>query len=153
MVSTTLDRQPPSLDTLATFAAMGRLSPDGRWLAYNAADFRALWIEPFPRTGRRYAAPTGDYPQWLSASEFVTSIDAGHFDRITVDGSVQPPRITRRPWFDVPRFVSIPAGGFTLTPDGRVVYKQGGEIAPIRYLRVVPNWVAQMKRAVDAAGQ
>jgi hypothetical protein len=49
--------------------------------------------------------------------------------------------------------VSIAAGGFVLTPDGRVVYEQGGEIAPIRYLRVVPNWVAQMKRAVDAAGQ
>ena len=151
VVSTTLDRKPPSLDTLATFAAMGRLSPDGRWLAYNAADFRTLWIEPFPRTGQRYAVPNGDYPQWLSPSEFVTSIDAGHFDRITVDASAQPPRITRRPWFDVPRFVSIASGGFSLTPDGRVIYKQGGEIAPIRYLRVVPNWVAQMKRAVDAA--
>jgi hypothetical protein len=31
------------------------------------------------------------------------------------------------------------------------VYKQGAERAPVRYLRVVPNWVAQMKRAVDAA--
>jgi eukaryotic-like serine/threonine-protein kinase len=153
VVATTLDRKPPSFDTLATFAAMGRLSPDGRWLAYNAADFRALWIEPFPRTGQRYAVSNGDYPQWLSASEFVTSTDAGHFDRITVDASVQPPKISRRPWFDVPRFVSIASGGFVLAPDGRVVYKQGGEIAPIRSLRVVPNWVTQMKRAVDAASR
>jgi eukaryotic-like serine/threonine-protein kinase len=153
VVATTLDRQPPSVDTLATFAAMGRLSPDDRWLAYNAADFRALWIEPFPRTGQRYAVPTGSYPQWISPSEFVTITASGRFDRTTVDGSVQPPRITRRPWFDAPRFVSIPAGGFTLTPDGRALYKQGREIAPIRYLRVVPNWVAQMKRAVDAAGK
>ncbi len=153
VVSTTLDRKPPSFDTLASFAAMGRISPDGRWLAYNAADFRASWIEPFPRTGQRYAVPNGDYPQWLSPSEFVTSIDAGHFHRITVDATVQPPRITRRPWFDAPRFVGIAAGGFILTPDGRVVYKQGGEIAPIRYLRVVPNWVAEMKRAVNAASK
>ena len=61
------------------------------------------------------------------------------------------PRITRRHWFDAPRFVNIAAGGFGLTPDGRVVYKQGAEIEPARYLRVVPNWVERMKRAVAAA--
>ena len=56
-------------------------------------------------------------------------------------------------WFDGPRFVGIAAGGFGLTPDGRVVYKEGAEITPARYLRVVPNWVAQMKRAVDEANK
>ena len=153
VVAAHLDRQPPSFDTLATFAAVGRLSPDGRWLAYNAADFRAAWIEPMPRTGQRYPAGAGNYPQWLSPSEFVTTSAGGHFDRIQVDASVQPPKITRRPWFDGPRFVGIAAGGFGLTPDGRVVYKEGAEIAPARYLRVVPNWVAQMKRAVDEANK
>ena len=146
-----LDRRPPSFDTLAAFAAIGRLSPDGRWLAYNSADFRGLWIEPAPRTGQRYPAGTGNYPQWLTASEFVASTDAGRFARIRVDASVQPPRITNRYWFDAPRFVSIAAGGFSLTPDGRVVYKQGAEIEPARYLRVVPNWVERMKRAVAEA--
>jgi hypothetical protein len=153
VVTAHLDRRPPSLDTLATFAAMGRLSPDGRWLAYNAADFRGVWVEPVPRTGQRYPAGTGDYPQWLSASEFVTSTDGGHFERITVDGSVQPVRVTRRPWFEVPGFIGIASGGFGLTPDGKVVYKQGEEIKPARYLRVVPNWVALMKRAVAEANK
>jgi hypothetical protein len=32
-----------------------------------------------------------------------------------------------------------------------VVYKQGAEIEPARYLRVVPKWVERMKRAVAAA--
>ena len=153
VVAAHLDRRPPSFDTLATFAAMGRFSPDGRWLAYNAADFRALWIEPVPQTGQRYQAGTGDYPQWLTASEFVSSSGAGRFDRITVDASVQPPRITRRPWFDAPRLVGIAAGGFSLSPDGRVVYKEGAEIEPVRYLRVVPNWVDRMKRTVDEANR
>jgi tRNA A-37 threonylcarbamoyl transferase component Bud32 len=151
------ERRPPSFDTLATFAAMGRLSPDGEWLAYNAADFRAAWIEPFPRTGQRFPVGTGDYPQWLSPTELVTISNAPQlersFERITVDASVRPPRIIRRPWFGAPGFVAIAAGGFALTPDGRVVYKQGTEIAPARYLRVIPEWVAQMKRAVDAANQ
>jgi len=153
VVAAHLDRRPPSLDTLATFAAMGRLSPDRRWLAYNAADFRALWIEPFPPTGQRYPAGTGDYPQWLSASEFVSSTVTGRFDRMWIDGSVQPPRITRRHWFDAPRLVGIAAGGFGLTPDGRVVFKEGAEIEPARSLRVVPHWVARMKRAVDEANR
>jgi len=151
VVAARLDRRPPSFDTLATFAAIGRFSPDGRWHAYDAADFRALWIEPVPQTGQRYAAGIGNYPQWLTASEFVASTNESQFDRIRVDASVQPPRITRRHWFDAPRFVSIAAGGFGLTPDGRVVYKQGAEIEPARYLRVVPNWVERMKRAVAEA--
>jgi serine/threonine-protein kinase len=150
VVAVHLDRRPPSFDTLATFAVIGRPSPDGRWLAYDAPDFRALWVEPVPRTGERYPAGTGNYPQWLSPSEFVTD-DEGHFERIAVDASVRPPRITRRPWFDAPRFVVIASGGFSLAPDGRVVYKEGSEIAPARYLRVVPNWVDQMKRAVAEA--
>jgi hypothetical protein len=49
--------------------------------------------------------------------------------------------------------VSIASGGFILTTDGRVVYKQGADLTPIRYLRVVPNWAAQMKRAVNAAAK
>jgi serine/threonine-protein kinase len=152
VVAVRLDQRPPSVDTLATFAAIGRLSPDGRWLAYNSADFRSLWIEPVPRTGQRYPVPNGNYPQWLSASEFVTSTDAGRFDRVSVTGSA-PPAITRRHWFDAPRLVGIAAGAFALTPDGRVVYKEGPEIEPARYFRVVPNWVTQMKRAVDTANR
>jgi serine/threonine-protein kinase len=153
VVAARLDRRPPSFDTLATFAAIGRFSPDGRLLAYDAADFRALWIEPVPQTGQRYAAGIGNYPQWLTASEFVASTNESQFERIRVDASVQPPRITRRHWFDAPRFVSIAAGGFGLTPDGQVVYKQGAEIEPARYLRVVPHWVERMKRAVDEANK
>jgi serine/threonine-protein kinase len=153
VVSAHLDRQPPSFDTLATFAALGRLSHGGRWMAYNSADFRATWVEPVPRTGQRYSAGTGSYPQWLSASEFVVSTDSGRFERISVDGSVQPPTVTRRDWFAVPRFVGIASGGFSLTPDGRVIYKQGAEIEPARYLRVVPHWVDRMKRAVDEANR
>ena len=148
-----LDRRPPSFDTLATSAVMGRLSPDGRWLAYNAPDFGSAWVEPFPGTGQRYPAGSGDYPQWLSPSEFVMSTDAGHFERIKIDASMQPPRVNRQSWFDVPRFVSVASGGFGLTPDGKVIYKEGAPIAPIRYLHVIPNWVPQMKRAVAEGGK
>ena len=70
-----------------------------------------------------------------------------------MDKSVEPPRVIRRHWFNVPRFVGIPSGGFSLSPEGEVMFKQGEAIAPARYLRVAPNWVAQMKRAVDEANR
>jgi hypothetical protein len=34
-----------------------------------------------------------------------------------------------------------------------VVYVQGAPDVPVRYLRVVPNWVEHMKRAVDEASR
>ncbi|HEY9384300.1 MAG TPA: WD40 repeat domain-containing serine/threonine protein kinase [Gemmatimonadales bacterium] len=152
VVAAQVDRRPVTLDTLARPAAIGRPSPDRRWLAYNSPDFGTLWLEPFPRNGQRYAAGAGIYPQWLSASELVSLTYSG-FERVHIDASVQPPRITRRPWFADARLVRIQAGAFGLTPDGRAVYKQGEDIRPARYLRVIPDWVAQMKHAVDAANR
>lgn len=138
--------RPVTLDTLARPGAIGRPSPDRRWLAYNSPDFGTLWLEPFPKTGQRYAAGNGIYPQWLGPSEFVSLTNNG-FERVSIDGSVQLPRITRKPWFNDARLIRIQAGAFALTPDGRVVYKQGEEVKPARYLRVIPNWVERMKRA------
>ena len=152
MVAAHVDRQPVTVDTLAAPAAIGRPSPDGRWLAYNSPDFGALWLEPLPRTGQRYAAGIGAYPQWLSASEFV-SLTATGFERVRIDATSRPPRIVRTPWFNAPRLVRIQAGAFSLTPDGRVVYKQGEEVKPGTYLRVIPNWVVAMKRAVAEANR
>jgi hypothetical protein len=131
---------------------LGRPSPDRRWLAYNSPDFGVLWLEPLPRTGQRYAAGTGIYPQWLSASELV-ALTATGFERVRVDATSQPPRVVRTPWFNDSRLVGIQAGAFGLTPDNRVVYKQGEEIKPARYLRVIPHWVAAMKRAVAEANR
>jgi eukaryotic-like serine/threonine-protein kinase len=152
VVAAQVDRRPVTLDTLASPAAIGRPSPDRRWLAYNSPDFGALWLEPLPRTGQRYSAGIGEYPQWLSASEFVSLTPAG-FERVSIDATSQPPRMVRRPWFNDPRLVRIQAGAFALTPDGKVIYKQGQEIKPARYLRIIPNWVAQMKRAVAEANR
>ncbi len=151
-----VDQRPVVLDTLVPFAAFGRPSPDGRWIAYNSPDFEELWVEPFPRTGRRYRVGAGyEGVVWLSPSAFVSlswPAPVG-FDRITMDASVDPPAITRRRWFDTPRVGGFAGMVYSLTPDGRVVYKQGPNIAPARYLRVIPNWVALMKRAVDEANK
>ncbi len=152
-----VDAQPVRFDTLALHAALGRLSPGERWIAYNSRDFDALWLEPLPSAGKRFRVGGGPAKdaQWISPSAFVTASREGTtgYDRVTIDASSDPPGITRRRWIEAPERIDIPAAAFALTPDGRVIFKQGARLDAAPYLRVIPNWVAQMKRAVDEANK
>jgi hypothetical protein len=156
-IAVRLDQRPVVIDTLVADASFVTPSPDGKWLAYNSAEITELWIEPLPATGRRTQVATGNNedPQWLSNSEFVfTSYDAPiGFERVTVSSSANGPVVSRRRWFEAPRLVGTPGQTFAVTPDGRILYVEGAEVLPTRYLRVIPNWVSQMKRAVDEANR
>ena len=61
--------------------------------------------------------------------------------------------IEPRLWFSDPRFTDLEQQAYAVTPDGGLIYMQTPpeQVAP--YLRVVPNWVEQMKRAVDEANR
>jgi hypothetical protein len=54
-------------------------------------------------------------------------------------------------WFSDPRFSDTPGRSHQMLSDGRVLYLQGPAQTAAPYVRVVPGWVEQMKRAVDAA--
>ncbi len=58
-----------------------------------------------------------------------------------------------RQWFFDPRFVDTPGQSYTISPEGGAACVQGPERWTTTYLRVMPNWVEQMKRAVDEANQ
>jgi len=152
-----IDSQPITVDTLANDAGFVTASPDRRWLAYNSADLLQLWVEPLPRTGRRTQVAAGamEDPQWLSPSEFV-STEYGRrtaFYRATVRPAGAAPVATNRHWFDAPLMIGTPGQSFALTPDGQVLYVQGAPQKDVPYLRVIPNWVERMKRAVDEANR
>ena len=53
----------------------------------------------------------------------------------------------------MPGFVATAGPSYTLTRDGRVVYLRGAPERPVQYLRVIPDWVSKMKRAVDDANR
>jgi eukaryotic-like serine/threonine-protein kinase len=148
-------RTPPTLDTLAKEAAFPHLSPDGRWLSYNSVGLDALWLQPFPATGKRYQVATGyiEDSQWLSPTELTMTVwDAEPvFDRVTLDLSGPTPTFQRRRWLAPPEFRTTAGQSYTLTRDGRLVYVRGSPERPVQYLRVIPNWVTRMKRAVDVA--
>ena len=145
------------LDTLFSDATFARVSPDGRWLAYSNWDLTRIWLEPFPRTGRRWEVVSGnnEEPHWLSPTEFFyTAYDPSMgFDRVKLDPNAANPIVERRRWIDAPRLVATAGPSSTPTPDGRVVYVQGPPDVPVRYLRVIPNWVTRMKHAVDEVGR
>ncbi len=84
---------------------------------------------------------------------FRTQIPPYCFDRVTIFPSPGAPVGPRRSWIEVPRFVDTFNQSATATPDGRMIYLQADLEVPVRSLRVVPKWVATMKRAVDVANQ
>lgn len=97
-------------------------------------------------------------PHWLTDREF-TFLSRAVEDsepaviRAGVDVSSGTPVVTRRTWMSLPRFIDTAGESYQLTPDGRVLYVRGASDEPKRYLRVIPNWVTLMERAVDEANR
>jgi len=56
-------------------------------------------------------------------------------------------------WFRDPLMINTVSRSHLITPDGADLYLRGSGRSTGAYLRVIPNWVATMKRAVDAAGK
>ncbi len=154
-----VDTEPLHVDTLLTNVGFLQPSPDGRWIAYNPPELTVLWIEPLPRDGRRFQVAAGpvDDVRWLSDTDLIylhgVLFDQKSIHRARFLPAADPPVTDRRRWLDLPDFRDTEGQSFNLSPDGRVVYVRGEPETPVRYLRVVPNWVARMKRAVDEANR
>ncbi|MBY0489261.1 MAG: protein kinase [Gemmatimonadaceae bacterium] len=157
VVAMNVEQRSTTTTTLVTDALYGAVSPDGKWIAYSQPDENAMWLEPLPRTGKRYPLHSGsnaDDPHWLSATELVfKSYEPWGFDRVTITASAENPVGPMRRWFNSTRALDTPGASSQLSVDGRVIYLQADIEAPVRSLRVVPNWVAKMKQAVDAVNK
>jgi hypothetical protein len=152
-----VEQRPVRIDTLLTNAGFVQPSPDGRWIAYNPPELTTLWLEPLPRDGRRFQIAAGNVEdaRWLSPTELVYSVKGTQSSiyRVRIVPTADPPLGERRRWLDLPEFRETEGQSFNLSPDGRVVYVRGNVEAPVHYLRIVPNWVERMKRAVDEANR
>jgi len=99
-----------------------RLSPDGRWIAYESTESgsREIVIEPFPQTGARTTVTSGRRPVWSpDASELF-------FDR--EDSQLYVVKVQLGPTISVGTPVALPIKGFMqgggrrmydITPDGK----------------------------------
>jgi Tol biopolymer transport system component len=137
-------------DTVATDAAFPSASPDGRWIAYNDRALTTVWISPVPPNRRRHQIGPGWEPHWRSNRELVFG-QVGGAVTVSLDFSQASPVAVRSPAVRFPDFTDTAGQSYQLTADGRYLYVRTVPVVPKRYLRVVPDWVDQMKRAVEEA--
>jgi serine/threonine-protein kinase len=147
--------EPPEVDSLGLSALFIAISPDGRWLGYQAQGAFGVFVEPWPSRDGRYAVdPLGNEATWRSSSELVyytVSREGFTFHRVRVDGAMNPPVGESTVWMVDPQFADTDGPSFAVSPEGDLVYKRSSAENHGYYFRVVPGWIAEMKRAVNEA--
>jgi len=143
--------RPVRIDTLVRDAIFPDLSPDGRRLTYIQPSTGEVLVVPYPGLDRRvHLTANGGEPLWLSPTDLVFRSAPSWFRARINDGTtdvVGTPQL----WLHDPRFADTPGWSQRVTRDGSLLYLQGPEQTRVTYLRVVPDWGKEMKRAVDEA--
>ena len=148
-------------DTLPIRTNFVSISPDRKWIAFTPPGATGVRVQPWPALDRKYTIDaTGREPLWHGANELVyfsyvdgKGLPGQTFNRVRMDGPVDSPVGTREVLFTDPRFVDTPGWSHSVMPGGDAVYLQATAENLGYYVRVIPNWVAAMKRAVDAANR
>ena len=156
---------PPTLDSLDLHSLFVSLSEDRRWFAYQSTGgTEGVYIQPWPDRDRRYLVDQeGVDPRWTSRTELTywmslttesgATWSGAAFYRVEIDPSAEPPVRARELVFTDPRFADTPGQSYDVTPAGDLIYLQSPSENLGYYFRIVPGWVEEMKRAVDAANR
>jgi serine/threonine-protein kinase len=132
-------------------ARFASVSPDGRHLAYQTTEGNRIMVTSYPGSGRRWQVATeGAEPFWL-ASNIVLYRSGISWYQVRIDPATGEPTGPGTLWARDPRFSDTSGWSNRPTHDGAIIYVQGPAETSVGYLRIIPNWVAQMKAAVDAA--
>ena len=78
---------------------------------------------------------------------------AATIHRVRIDATSGSPVGKREIITRDPRFNDTPGWSFALTSSGELIYLQSSSEKLGFYIRVIPGWVGQMKRAVDEANR
>jgi serine/threonine-protein kinase len=140
----------PRLDTVLRGAGFADLSPDGRFVVFNRAGRNELVISRFPTQNSPSQSTEGIEAQWVSMNTVRFRGAQGWWYEITVDSASGRVRGAPRPYFFDPRFADTPGWSHRAVSNGGMIYVQAPARSSATYLRVVPNWVEKMKRAVDS---
>jgi serine/threonine-protein kinase len=139
---------PVRFDTMATNVRFATLSPDRTRMMYTEQSGR-LVVASYPAGGRRWQVTAdGAEPLWMSGTEILfrrgVSWYLARLDPVSGE-PVGAPTL----WGRDPRFSDTAGWSNRPSHDGGIIYLQGPEQVSGTYLRVIPNWVAGMKSAVD----
>ncbi len=147
-------RQPAAtMDTVLSGARFPSVSATGQLIAYQTRDGSRIMVTTFPAPGRRWQiASQGVEPIMLSPSTVLFRQGAAWYTAM-VNPATGEPSGAPVMWATDPRFSDTSGWSNVPTHDGGIIYVQGPEQESPGHFRVIPNWVAQMKRAVDAGGK
>jgi eukaryotic-like serine/threonine-protein kinase len=150
---------PARVDSLPLLANFVAISPDRKWIAFSKQGATGVSVQPWPAMDRKYTIDVvGREPLWHGANELVWFSYVGGkgspsqtFNRVRMEGPADSPVGAREVLFTDPRFVDTPGWSHSVMPGGDAVYLQATAENLGYYVRVIPNWVREMKRAVDEA--
>ena len=146
-------QRPIRFDTLLKEAVFSAISPDGRHLAWQSDITSQLNLSSYPPgSQQQLVALGGSEPLWRSATELLYRAGVT-WNIVRLDAKTGmlagPP--TR--WGVDPRFLDTPGWSNRWSWDGGIVYVQSPDISDARFLRLIPDFVARMKAAVDKANR
>jgi eukaryotic-like serine/threonine-protein kinase len=143
-------RQPPRPILRTPFTEMaGRISPDGRWLAYasNESGRLEIYVVPYPGPGGRWQISTsgGNYPRWRADGNeiFFEALEGGMMSVDVHVGTTFEPGMPKR------LFKATLAGfngyAWAVSRDGQrfLMNTRAGESLPCR-LVVATNWTTEL---------
>jgi Tol biopolymer transport system component len=140
----------------------GRLSPDGKWLAYASDETGRyeVYVQPFtvgaasgmgnPTAGKWQVSKTGAIrPQWSSDNKelYFETID-GTFAAVEVAGSSAGFSAGSPQALAIPPFGSILYANYAVSRDGKrfLVNTSAGEAVMASQLTVIVNWLAGIRK-------
>ena len=150
---------PARIDSLGLPTFFVSLSPDRRWIAYQSPGVTGVHLAPWPKRDRHYLVDAeGTEPRWASSTELIylsqyraAGVIAASVYRARIAPNAISPVAGRDLVVRDPRFADTPGWSTAATPSGEVIYLQSPSENLGYYVRVIPGWVARMKRVVDAA--
>jgi serine/threonine-protein kinase len=138
-----------TMDTVLTGARFASVNPTQRLVTYQSIDGSRIMVTTFPVASRRWQiASQGVEPLWIGPATVLFRQGASWY-AATVDPSTGEPSGAPVEWASDPRFSDTSGWSNVISHDGGIIYVQGPAQASPGHFRVIPNWVAQMKRAVD----
>ena len=144
---------PVQFDTVLAAARFPSVAPGGKHIVYQDGGASGVLVTSYPVAGRRWqVAADGVEPLWLSPTEILCRIGVSWY-LTRINPATGEPLGPATFWGRDPRFNDT--AGWSNRPDwdGGIIYVQGPAQVSASYLRVVPDWVAQMKSAVASANR
>lgn len=122
-------------------------------ILYQTLEGNQVIITSFPVPGRRWqVASEGVEPLWLSATEVLYRLGNAWY-LVRINPRTGEPLGAPTLWGRDRRFSDTSGWSNRPSRDGGIIYVQGPAENSSSYLRVIPDWVAHMKAAVDSAGR